>query len=340
MKLKRATKDEPKTEQKTAGPEFLRQIDRRFPGLTEKIRKTIEQSERDFSGSQLEDSFLWEHSLHVTYLAWKIAREEKEDAVLTGVVALLHDAGKFEDGLYHHGTKAEEEAAARVAEKLLPSARMEKDEKSRIVGALKSLYREKTEPDRLADIIHDADFLSKFGLVGVANFFIKSTLRGRNLHGAIMNHLSKELTYASFLPMNMRTEAGKVLATKKAEETIKFFKNLLDELQEIHGLSYQLRKVKLEIPEEYSAGRKPGSVKSAAGKGLSEKRKKRNLDVWLVMARDCDRCGGSWKIEKGWEKGIKCTQATFRVSCTSCPNKYRIAFCLPEILFSEKRRLP
>jgi hypothetical protein len=34
----------------------------------------------------------------------------------------------------------------------------------------------------------------------IANFFIKSTLRGRNLNGAIMNSLSKELTYASALP--------------------------------------------------------------------------------------------------------------------------------------------
>jgi len=163
----------------------------------------------------------------------------------------------------------------------------------------------------LTDIIHDADFLAKFGLVGVANFFIKTTLRGRNIQGAIMNHLSKEMTYAAALPLNMRTQAGRELAIKKSAESLDFYKNLLQELKDIHGLSYEIKKRRVVL----SAGKKTKSTDK--------------VDVFLVLPRKCDRCGGKWEINPRLEKGIKCRQAVFQLVCEQCGNAYQINFCLP-----------
>jgi len=40
-----------------------------------------------------------------------------------------------------------------------------------------------------------------------------------------MNHLSKEMTYAAALPLNMRTKAGRDLAVKKSADSLDFYKN-------------------------------------------------------------------------------------------------------------------
>ena len=93
----------------------------------------------------------------------------------------------------------------------------------RVLAGLKALYREKSARSIVADIVHDADFLSKFGSLGVANFFAKAALRGRTIRAAVLQYSSKELTYASCLPQNMRTAAGRELAGRRASQSMKFF---------------------------------------------------------------------------------------------------------------------
>ena len=311
MTIRLSAKKKPVKKLQKQQPGFLQAIDRRYPGVVDKIRQTIEKSEKDFSGSEHEDSFLWEHSLHVAYLAWKMARAEKKDSTLAALAALLHDAGKFQGGLYHQDNLPEEEASARVAIDILKKAGAREKDQQRLKDILINLHREGAVPDPLTDIIHDADFLAKFGLVGVANFFIKTTLRGRNLQGAIMNHLSKEMTYAAALPLNMRTKAGRDLAVKKSADSLDFYKNFLQELMDTQGLSYEIKKRRIVLPT--------GRPKKPADK----------IDVFLVMARKCERCGGKWAINQSLEKGVKCHQIVFNLACEQCGNAYQINFCLP-----------
>ena len=47
------------------------------------------------------------------------------------------------------------------------------------------------------------------------------------------------------------------------------------------------------------------------------------------MPRKCDRCGGKWEIKQSLEKGVKCRQAVFHLTCQQCGNAYQINFCLP-----------
>lgn len=194
---------------------FIDAVEARHPGLVAAVRAMIEASERQFGGEPgTEASYLWEHTTHVASLAFELARSEKTDPMTPTMVALFHDAGKFSGGAYHQGGKAEEETAAVLADRVLRQLGLGSAEIRPVTTGLRSLYNSRAKPNRAADIVHDADFLSKFGALGIAQFFIKSTLRGRTLEQAIANQLSKELTYAACLPLNMRTHAGKRLAEK------------------------------------------------------------------------------------------------------------------------------
>jgi len=283
----------------------------RYPGLLEKIQALIVEAEKAFAGNapESEGSFLWEHTLHVAGLAFKLAEAEKRDPVLAAVTALFHDAGKFAGGRYHAGDTAEEERAANLAEAMLPKTRMKSADRKAVVAALRSLYNEKAGANPLADLVHDADFLSKFGFLGVAAFFTKSALRGRTLRDTVIRSLSKELTYAACLPLNMRTESARALAVRKSADSLAFYRSLLSELRRVHDLPFRVLSRKVKLPS------RPG----------------RPLTVRLVLPQACERCGGSWAVETETSAGLKCETLEARAVCRGCGQSHEISFCLPEI---------
>ena len=282
----------------------------RYPGLVEKVRGLIEGSERRFTGrSGKQDSYLWEHTTHVASLAFDLANAEKMDPVVPAVAALFHDAGKFMDGTYHAGRRTEEDDAARLAGPVLRGAGMKPRDIRRVAFALRALYDARAGRDAVAGIVHDADFLSKFGALGVAQFFIKSTLRGQNLRHALMRSLSKELTYAAGLPGNMRTKAGKRLAERKSAETLRFFRSLMRELRETRIADVVVKRVLVE------AVSRPG----------------RPIMVRLAIPRVCDSCGGRWTIAHLTERGTKCEKLEVEIICARCGECSSFSFCLPEV---------
>src|SRR5512137_2071068 len=235
--------------------DFYRSLTALSPGLVERIRAAIEEAEKKFSGrKEAKAGFLLEHTVLVAAQSFRLAKLEKENPDLAALVALFHDSGKFVGGRYHAGDKPEEEEAARFARATLETDGLKMADIGHIMRALRALYRSGASRSRLADIVHDADFLSKFGYVGVANFFVKSTLRGRNLEAAAMDYLSKELTYASVLPANMRTAAARKLAVKKSADTLKFYRAYIGELKEAHGMDLRVRTV--DVPTSRGRGRK------------------------------------------------------------------------------------
>ena len=95
------------------------------------------------------------------------------------IAALFHDAGKFSGGKYHSDETIEEEESARIAERILRRFGMNAASIRKVLAGLRALYNEKSRGNAVAAILHDADFLSKFGALGIAGFFTKSALRGR-----------------------------------------------------------------------------------------------------------------------------------------------------------------
>ena len=290
--------------------EFYRSLTARTPGLVERVRRTIEEAERGFTGKrEARDGFLWEHSVLVAAQSFRLAKAEKEDPDLAALVALFHDSGKFAGGRYHADDKPEEEESARLAREILEAAGFEMAGIGHVVRALRSLYNSGARRNRLADIVHDADFLAKFGYLGVANFFVKSALRGRNLESAVMDFLGKELTYAAVLPANMRTAAAKKLAAKKAADTLRFYRAYLAELKDAHGLAFRIQT--LAVP-------RPGS-------------RAKKATVSLALPAACGACGGKLLTDLRTEKGLKCEKLEASLRCGSCGEKRSISFCLPEL---------
>ena len=288
----------------------FRLIESRFPELIDRVHEKIQESEKAYEGdNNRSESFLWEHTLHVASIADRLALSEGINPLIPVIAALFHDAGKFVEGKYHSEGTIEEEESARIAEPLLRKCGMKSADMRRVLSGLKALYNENIRKNRVAAILHDADFLSKFGALGVASFFTKSTLRGRTLRSSVLGHLSKELTYAACLPLNMHTVAGRKLASQKARDSIKFFRSLLEELKDARIADLEIRRLKIPHPA-------PG---------------KRMLVIQLVASRTCPECGSAWHMEWRTEKGVKCNKLSVDWSCTCCGQELETAFCLPEI---------
>ncbi len=285
-------------------------VEGRYPGLVEKIKRIIEESEKKFTrDSRHRGSYLWEHTTQVASLGYELAHAAKMDPVIPAVAALFHDAGKFAGGKYHDDERPEEEEAASIADRIGREAGMKAKDIRRLTSGLRALYKRTAQKNSIADIVHDADFLSKFGALGVANFFIKSTLRGKTLQGALMSSLSKELTYAACLPSNMRTRAGRLWAERKSRDTLRFFRSLLRELKETGVVDFEIKRI-LVYPE--SGPRRP-------------------LDVQFAVPRSCETCGGRWRTSFRTEQGIKCEKLEAEIRCARCGNASIFSFCLPEI---------
>jgi HD superfamily phosphodiesterase len=285
-------------------------VESRFPGLIDKVREVIEKSESKHEGRERSsESFLWEHTMHTTLIAFQLAQAEGLDPLIPVIAALFHDAGKFAGGHYHSDETAEEEESAKIAKKLLRQFGMKAGEIRKVLAGLKGLYRENARKSTVAAIVHDADFLSKFGALGVAGFFIKSTLRRRTLRSTVLSYLSKELTYASCLPLNMHTASGRKLAAKKASDSLKFFRALLSELRDAGIANLRIRRIQIPNP----------------------KFKDQVLKVQLVVSPTCPKCGRRCNISWTTDKGIKCTKLNVDWSCSKCTERLETSFCLPEI---------
>ncbi len=289
---------------------FAEIIESRFPGLLQRVRRVIQASEKAYEGSGASsDSFLWEHTLQVASIACRLAQEEKIDPLIPAIAALFHDAGKFAGGKYHKEDAIEEEESARIAERLLRRSPMKPSDTRKVLAGLRALYNEKARKNRIAAVLHDADFLSKFGALGVAGFFTKSVLRGHTLRSSVIGYLSKELTYAACLPGNMRTQAGRRLAARKAADSIKFYRALLAELRESRIADLKIRRIRVAYP-------------SSA---------RRSIDVHFVISPACPKCGSEWDMAWTTDRGVKCSRLNINWACTHCGEQVETSFCLPEI---------
>jgi putative nucleotidyltransferase with HDIG domain len=286
-----------------------------YPELIEQIKQIIEESERKFSGRDKQkkealDGFLWEHTVHVAALARRVAKDEGVDVKDAVIAALFHDSGKFVEGRYHDDEKPEEEGAAELAQKILSESGMDPMKIEAITEALAALYSDTASSSRIADVVHDADFLAKFGYLGVANFFTKSALRGQTLNKTLISSLSKELTYAAALETNMQTSAGKKMAAQKRAATQSYYHGLLGELREARIAFFIIKE------ESFPCPKNPDKL----------------FSLKMAVPEVCPVCGGQLTMDFTSQTKTKCEQLIAEIHCDKCPNQYEISFCLPEIV--------
>ena len=288
-------------------------LESRLPGLHARIEQTLIEAEARYNrqNQQAPSEFLLEHTRRTAAIAHTIAALEQVDAFLPVLVALYHDAGKFHDGAYHQDDVPEEEHAAILAARMLAESGAREAEIEAVCGALRALYDDRLPCVDACRIVQDADRLDKLGALGVGAFFTKATLRGRGLVDALVQSLSRELSYALAAPHSMLTETGKKLAVEQAAKTVAFFDELLHDLERWGIAAFERRPLLVE-----------GDFRSRDGASVHK------VQVTIVMPRACPDCEAPIALTHRCERGVKCEMLKARFACQSCDYVRDISFCL------------
>lgn len=289
-------------------------LESRFPGLHARIEQTLAEAEARYNrhASRPASEHLLEHSRRTAAIAYRISTLEGIDPFLPSLVALYHDAGKFHGGAYHDDDVPEEEHAAALAGPMLAEYRVGGGEIDAVLEALRALYDDRLPLAGPCRVVQDADRLDKLGAIGVGTFFTKAALRGRGLLEALVNALSRELTYALAAPRSMFTQAGRSLATAQAAKTIAFFDDLVSDLERLGIASFERRTIVLD-----------GDFRTREGALVS------GMEVTIVMPRACPDCDAPLALTHRRGRSVKCEKLTARFACAGCDYVRETSFCLP-----------
>lgn len=148
-------------------------------------------------------------------------------------------------------------------------------------------------------VLFDADNLDKMGFLGIANYFIKSGLRGEGITAEMIIRLTVELTYARYASRRMLTKTGRLIAERRSSETIRFIHDFLKSLKEDGLFDAQVEHISIS-----------------------------DMELEVVSPSAC-HCGAGLSKRTWIEQGVKCKEIHLEIACTACENKYKIKFCRP-----------
>ncbi|MBN2385285.1 HD domain-containing protein [bacterium] len=280
-------------------------MNRTRASLDNDLRERIHREESQHTRSTQGSDSLYGHLERVAGLAREIGRAEGVDAEACYLAGLFHDAGKFSGGTYHGRDIPEEELSVQVLEELGVKHCIDRDMLTEVADAIRQLYRDDPDLTPLAQVLFDADNLDKLGPLGIANYFIKTGLRGRGLSNTILYKFTVELTYARHAPLSLNTKTGRALAQSYAPYTTRFIHDLLDFLRTHHLSDFKVDEVEFE--------------------GLV-------LDV--VAPLNCS-CGGRINRRIWNVPGMKCSEIHLEHSCSQCAQTHEIRFCRPRLAGEE-----
>ncbi len=266
--------------------------------LCKRVRAEEAQSgERDWVADSL-----WDHLVRVANLAERLGRAEGVDPAVCRLAGLFHDAGKFARGQYHQGDVPEEDRAVAVLEELAGPFGLPRHSVEMVSEAILQLYRDDPEPIDLARVLFDADNLDKLGPLGVANYFVKTGLRGRGISERLLSKLTIELTYARHAPRCLATPTGREIARRRAPQTVRFLLDLLEALRQDGLYDFRVEQVIFD-----------------------------DLILDVVAMAAC-RCGAPTKRRIWQVPGIKCSEIHLEHACADCGWRQEIRFCRPRLM--------
>lgn len=275
----------------------------RLATIRKELSQYIRKEEASYGGSALAPDTLTGHLERVASFCVRLASAEGVDPLRAELAGLFHDAGKFHDGQYHKGDTPEEEHSVEILRWMGEKHDLGPEILEEVSHAIRQLYLDDPKPTPLGRVLFDADNIDKMGLLGIANYFIKSGLRGEGVTLEMLMDLTVELTYARYASRRLLTKAGRELAGRRSAETIRFIDHFLDSLRE-DGL-FDARVEQITVAD---------------------------LELDVVVPSMC-RCGAAFAKKTWMEPGIKCTEIHLQIACATCGNSYKIKFCRPMFVF-------
>jgi uncharacterized protein len=271
----------------------------RLTTIRNELGQYIRKEESSHGSADNIPDALMGHLERVASQAVRLALKEGVDPLCAELAGLFHDAGKFHNGKYHEGDRAEEEYSIEVLRELGGNNGLDPEIIVEVSNAIQQLYRDHPKLTPLSMVLFDADNLDKTGLLGIANYFIKSGLRGKGVTEEMIVDLTVELTYARYAARRFFTETGRAIAEHRSPDTIRFIHDFLESLKE-DGL-FDAR------------------VEHASVSGL---------ELEVVTPSAC-RCGADMAKKTWIQQGVKCTEIHLEIACTACENRYKVKFCRP-----------
>jgi hypothetical protein len=151
-------------------------------------------------------------------------------------------------------------------------------------------------------VLFDADNLDKTGLLGIANYFIKSGLRGKGITPDMITDLTVELTYARYASRRLLTKTGRTIAERRSLDAIRFIHDFLRSLKEDGLFDARVEHTRVS-----------------------------DLELEVVAPSAC-HCGAGMAKRTWIEQGVKCTEIHLEIACTACDNRHKIKFCRPMLV--------
>ncbi len=269
--------------------------------IEDHLRELVQYEENAADQGERNTDSLWGHLLRTANIAEQLGRLEGLDPATCRLAALFHDAGKFHQGELHGDSEPEEIHSVEVLKRLAKQHSIPEHQVATISEAILQLYRDDPEPTPLAQVLFDADNLDKLGYLGVANFFIKRGLRGKGISRALMVKFTIEMTYARHAVDCMQTKAGKNWAQRRAPQTQRFFRSLLEQLREDELADLVIKELEFE-----------------------------GLKIDAVVPVAC-KCGRALVPEIWQEHGMKCQTIHLVHACSDCGERYEVRFCRPRL---------
>jgi uncharacterized protein len=267
--------------------------------IRKELGQYVRKEESSYGSAVAAPDTLMSHLERVASQTVRLASKEGVDLFCAELAGLFHDAGKFHDGQYHKGDTPEEEYSVEILRKMGENNGLDPTIIAKVSDAIRQLYCDDPNPTPLSMVLFDADNLDKIGLLGIANYFIKSGLRGEGIATETLMDLSVELTYARLHSRRFYTNTGRAIAERRSSETIRFIYDFLESLREDSLFDARVEHVSVS-----------------------------DLELEVITPSAC-RCGADLSKKAWLEQGVKCTEIHLEITCTACNKRYKIKFCHP-----------
>lgn len=201
----------------------------RLKVIAEFVKNRLEETRRLYPAEGHNPVYRWEHTLRVAQYGAQLARAEQADLETAVAACLLHDVAHFEPMADHknHGR-----IGALIGRKVLEELDYPPEKVEEICYAIAAHVDGRAgyeHPETLeGKIVSDADNIDRFGVFRILMYCVPEMGNSAALREKLRKRILRLEEYLRSNPLE--TESGRALLEKQISRQVRFFKDLIAEL--------------------------------------------------------------------------------------------------------------